>query len=72
MNSQQSHLSQQMQPPPPHSKPCSAGLKSGEESKKDQTDEPTWYSSLKPWEAINPPLKMKDYVVDPTHLSHPS
>ncbi|KAA6379044.1 MAG: hypothetical protein EZS28_025426 [Streblomastix strix] len=72
MNSQQSHPSQQTQPPPPHSKPCSARLKSWEESKTDETDEPTRYSSLRPREAINLPLKMKDYVVDPTHLSHPS
>ncbi|KAA6376935.1 MAG: hypothetical protein EZS28_027539 [Streblomastix strix] len=46
--------------------------KSGEESKTDETDEPTRYSSLRLHEAINSSLKMKDYVVDPTHPSNPS
>ncbi|KAA6383276.1 MAG: hypothetical protein EZS28_021199 [Streblomastix strix] len=71
MDSQQSHLSQHTQPPPPHSKPCSAELKCGEESKTDDTDEPTRNSSIRPREAVNPLLKIKNYVVDPSDLSHP-
>ncbi|KAA6396761.1 MAG: hypothetical protein EZS28_007714 [Streblomastix strix] len=46
--------------------------KNGEESKTDETEELTGNSSLRPREAINLPLKMKDYVVDHTYLSHPS